>query len=70
MNQKDYKEIAGILSQFMNDTKHSAICRDLANYFEREADKHNIDLGITSQESLKINRTFNKQQFLKDCGLK
>lgn len=61
MNQKDYKEIAGIINDVLpNDTYWKPkLCNKLADYFEREADTEN-----------KPNVIFNQQQFLKDCGVK
>ena len=84
MNQKDYKEIAGIIkSSIDEDNKNSfgvakesvhygigtatQIAEDLADYFEREElsnDKLKKLYGMNWR-----NEIFNRQQFLKDCGV-
>ncbi len=80
MNQKDYKEIAGIIRspiEVGKDTDttyliyhYSLTAKHLADYFEKE-DKE--DLNKTEErfkEYKKKNESFNKKQFLKDCGVK
>ena len=66
MNQKDYKEIAGIINydfKMIQEAKEyyrvEHMIKRLADYFEKEDyDKTRIRIG------------FNRQQFLKDCGMK
>lgn len=65
MNQKDYKKIAEILEEetLNYDIRKSALKRianNLADYFEEE-DFRLFKLGEA--------HIFNKQQFLKDCGV-
>ncbi|KKK70353.1 hypothetical protein LCGC14_2924820 [marine sediment metagenome] len=74
MNQKDYKEIVGIIKKHNFGTVIN-VAIDLAEYFERTqciddtCDCHvfrkNIDCCIVCSPH-KDNK-FNKQQFLKDC---
>ena len=72
MNTKDYKEIANILFYFksyISIETHSLICNKFADCFEREGKtewekEHPNDIFIPSRV-----RTFNKKQFLKDCGI-
>ena len=66
MNQKDYKKIAGIINANriqMEDNSNYVINQDfvsdLAAYFEKE-DYDNNTIAT---------RCFNRQQFLKDCGV-
>jgi len=78
MNQKDYKAIAEIINQdTRTDIKTSdnkemidkeLFILDLADYFEKE-DK--IIIPRSSEHSLIdcSNKKFDKQQFLKDCGV-
>jgi len=69
MNQKDYKEIAGIIYECQtagNDTKMYLIKIDvinkLADYFEKEDDERD-------QEDPTSSNFFSKKQFLKGCGV-
>ncbi len=68
MNQKDYKEIAGIMKMHIMDSKLKGICNDLASYFEREEIEK---LNRNSKDGYQYTRArdFNRQQFLKDCGV-
>ena len=76
MNQKDYKEIAGIIKKEVKDDDLSTellrvnIVKGLADYFEREAWK---EAGIKASKTTGMIdadfMNFNKQQFLKDCGV-
>jgi len=59
VNQKDYKEIAGIIKDFGLFAHYNAqmsFVNKLADHFEKRM-KH------------KDNPIFNRQQFLKDCGV-
>ncbi len=66
MNQKDYKAIAEIITAYLckysckKDEKikklRNGILEELADYFEKEDKKWD-------------NPIFNKEQFLKDCGV-
>ena len=67
MNQKNYKEIARIIRNYVDDyignpflAPYKWIAGDLADYFEREK-------GFVG--SLKKGVGFDKKQFLKDCGV-
>jgi len=73
MQQKDYKEIAGIMADSLipfdkenehNKVIHPLICSRLADYFEREQPCRKIGCTVSYGEH------FNRQQFLKDCGVK
>jgi len=73
MNQKDYKEIGKIIrkwSEYSPCYSPKSICedisKDLANYFERES-KENINKF--SQLDSNCPSPFNREQFLKDCGV-
>ena len=88
MKQKDHKEIAGIISVYITTFEKpiyfNSLCKDLANYFERE-DKicsncktpnmkliKNLPEGLRYKcnECLFFHKLkFNKKQFLKDCGV-
>ena len=82
MNQKDYKEIAGInksLIQLLlaegyqnwDRLPSKAIKKHMieqADYFERE-DNSKFETK-SSGSGVKYVSNFNKQQFLKDCGIK
>ena len=73
MNQKDYKEIARImktdLSLMCDYDRDNHIYRinKLADYFEREDEK--IAIKQTGGMYPKRAYQFNRQQFLKDCGV-
>ena len=83
MNQKDYKEIAGIIKDDIVDIATVGsesrkvvridIINKLANYFEREAkktlDTKNEKLWLKNKKPIK-ETDFNKATFLKDCGVK
>ena len=70
MNKKDYKVISEIIRRYIRgsvepiDVRVLGITNDLADYFERE-DKENLGNGIL----LPITPQFNREQFLKDCGI-
>tara|TARA_Y100000034_G_C6717607_1_gene317323 strand:+ start:51 stop:251 length:201 start_codon:yes stop_codon:yes gene_type:complete len=65
MNQKDYKEISGIIYPYANTPLIRATIKGLSNrladYFERE------DIVKFDNDAKKC--LFDKKQFLKDCGL-
>ena len=75
MNKENYKAIARIIREcfianFISDdyTKGYQLAKNnigysLADYFEKEA-------GYYEDNNHKIQRKFNKGQFLKDCGVK
>lgn len=77
--QQMYKEIAGIMrgslipfdkDNHYNKVIHPLICNRLADYFEREEIKSYAD-NWTFKQAVKLKKTkFNRQQFLKMCGLK
>ena len=83
MNKKDFEEIAGILkTAFMNtiyeadaEAINNILANKLADYFEREDQYLAIDkeTDLLSKDK-KVDRNklikFNRQQFLKDCGVK
>ena len=65
MNQKDYKGIAGIIKKYkfkLDMEYYLCMVNDLANYFEREAGIKGIGDKVPYSD-------FNRQQFLKDCGI-
>ncbi len=78
MNQKDYKEIAGIIKDnfkdflFQSDALVLArqnISKELADCFEREyQERLEKNMGKIYGKGKPIDN-FNKQQFLKDCGV-
>ena len=69
MNQTDYKAIAGILKEWNHD--YEAICEELADYFEKEAKE--IDMldkkDWLDKDEPRFVKMFNREQFLKDCGV-
>ncbi len=80
MNQKDYKAIGEIITAYLckytcrkNDKirkLRDGILTELADYFEKE-DKE--DLARTEERfryHKKRNEGFNREQFLKGCGVK
>lgn len=76
MNQKDYKEIARIIKEsygsFYNEYYITQFANKLADYFERE-DKElaNIKDDVLADNDMETGkqRDFNRQQFLKECGV-
>lgn len=66
MNQKDYKAIARIMkeSNVLNINKKtiSMVSQRLADYFEK-------DKGYYDHIKQKSVKGFNRQQFLKECGV-
>ena len=65
MNQKDYKEIDGIIKECIKDSSKflispEKIVNDLADYFDKKPIFDNDGQFI---------KMFNLQQFLKDCGV-
>ena len=76
MNSKDYKEIAGIIKTDRLGLKEmhlpviDEVAKDLASYFEIEAGywrKGNGDFELDKNNQKMF--IFNRQQFLKDCGV-
>ena len=65
MNQKDYKGITKVVKGYIGMTVYNGLCFDLADYFEKEDNLRALPNGIQSSD-LK----FNREQFLKDCGIK
>ena len=84
MNQRDFKEIAGIIKRRYKKWKYAevaGVARDLADYFEREQKYKCLTCGAYLDSEAKQRHTdhtkhidwkadFNKQQFLKDAGVK
>ena len=77
MNEKDYKAIAeiikkyrGVLRDRLND--YEMMNLDLADYFEKEMQEERYDWAnkIPRTPIEKVIKKFNKEQFLRDCGLK
>ena len=68
MNQKEYKEIVGIIKSTSIDTNLGRLIephlfvKRIADYFEREYE----ELEYKWEDE----NPFNHQQFLKDCGVK
>ena len=85
MNQKDYKEIAGIIRETNTDNSNCVICpltkqeiaNKLADYFEREVktrweevNKRALKRGVFLSGIVWLkDNDFNRQQFLKDAGV-
>ena len=80
MNQKDYKEIAGIIKINIEDVTQrkempilKILANDLASYFEKEVLEHrkerHEEKGFNGCPSDCWCWDFNEQQFLKDCGV-
>ncbi len=71
MNQKDYKAIGEIIKCDLPDKEDvdkeikAFFVDKLADYFEKEDNLRALPNGIQSSD-LK----FNREQFLKDCGVK
>jgi len=66
MNQKDYKEIAGIIKRTHLKT---TLSNELADCFERNS-KDCFESGCyRNLETQHLCREFNRKQFLKDCGI-
>ena len=79
MNQKDYKAIAKINKRykkwFANEEVHALYCELQADYFEREdkvliEKKKKWDKGDNSMSIKELQDVFNREQFLKWCGVK
>ena len=77
-NQKDYKAISEIIRGLVDIGKFSPVwmcnnpkelIRQLADYFERE-DKRNKSLKEIENMVLSGQVPFNREQFLKECGVK
>ena len=67
MNQKDYKEIAGIIKeQKTSYTTKSQLANKLADYFERE-DKRELKRLKLTPKDIEF-KNFNRQQFKEWCG--
>lgn len=72
MNQKDYEEITKIINRNILKTTNineiytiGSLANDLADYFEKEQEE------ALQDDPYPLNREpFDKQQFLKDCGVK
>ncbi len=64
MEEKDYNEIAKIIKKF--NLGRSNVVNELADYFERE-NKKLLDEKHGGHKIIKD--TFNRKQFLKDCGV-
>jgi len=64
VNSKDYQEIAKICKKH---NLYTSIALDLATYFEREDKRKYISSFNINKPTNKI---FNRQQFLKDAGVK
>lgn len=76
MIQKDYKEIAGIIKEhykgITSEYRLRTLSNKLSDYFERENDIRSCNCSfndnIHSQLCYSL-EGFNKQQFLKECGV-
>jgi len=76
MNQKDYKEIARIISMKCGAESNTTVLyrkflgEQLADYFEKEYQESlEKNMGKIYGKGQPIPQ-FNKEQFLKDCGVK
>ncbi len=79
MNQKDYKAIAEIINKHFKLNISDVVIYDLADYFERE-DKELLlmstekaedwDKIVKENPAMRLSLKFNREQFLKDCGVK
>ena len=84
MNQKDYKEIAKIIVKNKPNIKTNVfenlplmsvnLITDLADYFEKKDNelatvKDDICYESEVPSSINNQKEFNKEQFLKDCGV-
>lgn len=73
MNQKDIKEIAGIIKGIRTDLPPTMrgwvdrLALEFASYFERENNKKRLVTGKYSRVNW---IKFNRQQFLEWCGVK
>ncbi len=71
--QQMYKGIAGIIKKYkfkLDMEYYLCMVNDYADYFEREEIKSYAD-NWTFKQAVKLKKTkFNRQQFLKDCGVK
>lgn len=72
MNQKDYKAIAEIIAKHINEVAlHKKISTDLADYFEKINQEAYTDLYEKKYNMKNVKQNwFNKEQFLKECGVK
>ena len=79
MNQKDYNEIAKIMKWCPNafvtkgykeglEDGRNNFCKRLADYFEKEDNKQ-ANFGCANESIAEGFKEFNKEQFLKDCGV-
>lgn len=75
MNKKDYKAISKIIKEKIKLVKPKGdgtiyyfiqLAKELANYFEKE---ENIDKLKKLYGANWRNEMFNREQFLKDCGV-
>lgn len=64
-NQKDYDEIAKIMCKQRGILKDKIdnLCNELADYFEKSG------RPFFNYKTKEWEKRFNKEQFLKDCGL-
>ena len=79
MNQEDIKEIAKIISnrRIMHKIAGNGLIdkdtfvKALADYFEKEMEEERKDWArrIPKTPLKEVYKKFNKQQFLKDCGV-
>ena len=82
MNKKDYKAIAEIIERitgvyacdnshdcFVHEEIRNKLSEDLADYFDKE-NKEELDRTEERFKAYKLkNESFNKKQFLLDCGV-
>ena len=71
MKQKDYEEIAKMLASAKKTEDRMGIaipylCEQLADYFEKTQRFVRVSLGSEGYEDVD---TFNRKQFLKQCGV-
>lgn len=76
MNQKDYKAIAEIIKHhniWGNDKKQhlpNLLILELADYFEKESKERDKDFAESQGLNIKeVGKSFNRSQFLRDCGV-
>ncbi len=71
MEQKNHKEIARIIEKFEFDfegtdqSNRDKLCNKLADYFEKPKTGKRIKVVLGKN----TNSEFNREQFLKDCGV-
>lgn len=78
MKQEDYDAIAGIIKENMiklsinKDAIRVEVINDLANYFEKESPKDEYEYCPNDEcgSIVGFREKFDKEQFLKDCGVK